>query len=1275
MTAIAGVHLLRGTPLGWLPVADVPVAVWAESEGAGDDVRLELSTAVSAEVQAKKGLNRGPALWDALEALITAIRDKHFDYGALAVAPNSSGTIREDLTKDLKRLGQGRSDQLTEIGSELHRRLLDIGGAWEQACQRVNIRVVHALSAENADIMAAIEALRWVCADESRAGAAWSALYRDAVALIEHRGRWAMTHLVGLLQRESIEIRDADFPAAISMKLADWVFSTRDCFTLPTARKRLPLSTLLEMRVVGTAIEQPNTEDAAEALARYHDAVGALERDAPIFDAEWTGRFRHRAVVVAGPGLGKSTLMTLLASSYASDGFPVLDVKLKPIAAAMARGDSFEHALRNQALDGSGITPECFNSAKLNDLVILVDGLDDCGGNHDAVARAIRAFASGHPTARIVVTTRPIGYTTAALADWKHYRLLPPDKNHGSAHLAKLLGALNDAEDSLQVAKHELAKSRAAEAISTSPHLLGMAAVLISSSGELPDTRPRLYSELIGLFETVGGAVVLRPSSSHIAAHVLNGLGWLLMQDSLVSADTLTERCAELLAEPMGSTKLAMTERVETVLCYWEQLGIIEQLHHNGTAYWTFVHKTFTEFTAARYLKDLPDEQRTKHLNLLVDQPDWHETIAFAGGLGLGDEIARLLVERRASGYSGQMERALAIAGDRDAEVTDGFVQQLTVLAFAAVQAEEEDRFSVGLALSDLAKIHSSIVGPIAAKYLHDERSAVKLVAWASVVSAEFGSYGADELAQVLSTLLPTISKSMSASLLGGLRLFSDKDRDLIECIALAALDAQPDANLKNFAETQLGHEAFGSLRFEGKVTTLLRARGIAEEVELPWRRSSALSAIAPLNTEEWRHASVSALRALAEAVLAESGEAGSAGPEPSRLYQFGALITLTGFNEVPAYDVYRWEGIYDATAVRTVVQALVHASAIDPQALSAEAATVVRWANAEDGFRPFDLDIPHVDVPEPDWHKAAALIPDRAMLVAGMNHGSIWMAFVAGNILAASTLTQEESRSLLNDAAGEASLWAATEVVQGQQSIDVANEVILDRLAGPLSSGAEYLFKGLEKGKVEFSLSLCEVIRRGLASESCEIASAAANLAKSLAERGQPLEVQDIIDAYDKWLDYESKYEGDATPSSPRETLLKLLIAQNAIDDNRLLATLADKQFGVCNVGKERVLDAIVMSESLRNTVIDRILSRSLPPAIAASVLQHETPISDEQTRALETLISEPDPAWRRVGVELLRQCYFGSDQIVEYCAKLSADDKDEIRRAAKQRLIDATT
>jgi len=1282
VTTIAGVHLLRGTPLGWFPVADVPLAVWAESEGPGDDVRLELTPAVAAEIQAKKGLTRGPRLWETLETLITAVRDDRLDYAMLTVAPDSSRTVREDLANDFKRIGQGRHDHLTKIGAELHHRLRDIDGAWEQACQRVRIRVVHALDADGADIGAAIESLRRVCADEAQANAAWDALYRDALALIEHRGRWTMTHLIGLLQQAGIAIRDADFPAAVASKLACWVRSTNDSFTLPATRKRLPLSVLLEMRAVGTTIEQPDADDAAAALARYHDEAATLDRDAPIYDAEWTGQFVHRAVVVAGPGLGKSTLMTLLANRYATNGFPVLSVRLKPIAAAMERGESFDHALRSRALDGSGITPERFDSANLGNLVILADGLDDCGGNHEDVARALYAFAVGHPSARIVVTTRPIGYTTAALADWKHYRLLPPDKAYGAEHLAKLLSALQDSgdttEDSPQVATRELAKSRAAEAISSSPHLMGMAAALISSSGELPDTRPRLYSELIGLFETAAGATETRPVSATIAAHVLNGLGWLLMQDSLASAGVLTERCAELLAMPMDRTPLAMAELVEPALRYWEQVGIIEQLHHDGTAYWTFIHKAFTEFTAARYIKALPDEQRADQLDRLVDQPDWHEVIAFAGGLGLGDEIARLFVERLASGYLGQIERALALAGDKDAEVTDAVVQQLTELAFEAVAGEGGDRFSVGLALAELAEVHPAIVGPIATQSLHDERCAVQLVAWACVATAAPMSYGADDLARVLSALLPNVSKGLSVTLLGSIQLSSkrlsgEKDRDLVERIALAALAAQPDSDLKAFAETQLNHGALRTRRFQRKAEALLRRRGVAEEIELPWAPSSASLAFALRNPPyEWHRAAASAQRALAETVAFQAEHTDSTSPELAWLPQFAALVALTGFNNVPPRDVYTWEKAYDAAAVRHVLQALVHASAIDSQALSAEAAAVLRRANADDQSGPLDLDLPDVDVPEPDWRKAAALMTERAPLVAAMNHGSVWMAYVAGNILATSSATPEQSSSLLEDATGP-SLWAATQVVQEQQPRDVANALILNRITEPLPDGAEYLFKGLETGRIEGSPAVCEAIRRGLDDASPKIADAASDLATDLAERGQPLEAKLIVDAYDDWLVREPEQEGNVVPPSPRETLLKLLITQNVLDNDRLLAALSDTRSDVLAIAKERMLEVIGTSERLRAAVIERIASRSLAPRIAASVLQCQPPFSNEQIRALKTLVDEQAPEWRRVGAELLRRCYLSADEITELGAKLSEDDEAEIRQVVEQRLAAA--
>lgn len=59
--AAAAVHMLRGTSTGWLEeeATAVPVAVWAETKGPGDDIRLEFDKGKTAEAQVKRGLRVG----------------------------------------------------------------------------------------------------------------------------------------------------------------------------------------------------------------------------------------------------------------------------------------------------------------------------------------------------------------------------------------------------------------------------------------------------------------------------------------------------------------------------------------------------------------------------------------------------------------------------------------------------------------------------------------------------------------------------------------------------------------------------------------------------------------------------------------------------------------------------------------------------------------------------------------------------------------------------------------------------------------------------------------------------------------------------------------------------------------------------------------------------------------------------------------------------------------------------------------------------------------
>ncbi|MCA1408237.1 hypothetical protein I6F26_24945 [Ensifer sp. IC3342] len=210
VTAFVAVRALRAVPLVWLEgiVSDVPVAVWAETNGPGDDICVELESGDVLEVQVKKGLDRGSVLWDSLERLALGIQENTIRYGVLAVAPDSSLTVRNDLSRDIERLGQGRTDDLTAIGSELNNRLARLGIEAAKVCANLRVRVVNGLAADGIHITAAKDALRWVCIDEQKAEDAWNELYRDCIAMMEIRGRRTRERFIQVLESIGIEVRN-----------------------------------------------------------------------------------------------------------------------------------------------------------------------------------------------------------------------------------------------------------------------------------------------------------------------------------------------------------------------------------------------------------------------------------------------------------------------------------------------------------------------------------------------------------------------------------------------------------------------------------------------------------------------------------------------------------------------------------------------------------------------------------------------------------------------------------------------------------------------------------------------------------------------------------------------------------------------------------------------------------------------------------------------------------------------------------------------------------
>ena len=247
VTAIAEVHVAGGAALLWLYgiANDIPTAVFSESGGPGDDIRLLLQDGSAVEIQVKRNLSAGDRLWDPLLELARALHEKTIAYGLLIVSPDSSSTVRHDLAHDILRMGDGRSDGLKPIAQRFRTLLESAVLPVQNICSRLRIVTVHAFDRDAASVVAARAVLARLCADASQIGPAWDRLLHDATLLIEHRGQRTSIQVLTVLKSGGIRIEDSAAkasPLALLSALTRWAFEANASFTVFGVRQPLPLA-------------------------------------------------------------------------------------------------------------------------------------------------------------------------------------------------------------------------------------------------------------------------------------------------------------------------------------------------------------------------------------------------------------------------------------------------------------------------------------------------------------------------------------------------------------------------------------------------------------------------------------------------------------------------------------------------------------------------------------------------------------------------------------------------------------------------------------------------------------------------------------------------------------------------------------------------------------------------------------------------------------------------------------------------------------------------
>lgn len=1282
VSAIAAVHLARGIPIGWLKdvTVDIPISLLAETGGPGDDIRLQFQDGSVAEIQAKRGIRIGEKFWKSLLNLATAIDPGNISYGVVAVCPNSSGSIRNHMARDVIRMGQGRQDDLSSFGHKLKKLLAAKSLDVERVCARLRIVTVHALETDSASVLAARAELAHLCTDVQ---GAWDRIYLDAHLLIELRGQRTAVTILQLLRSAGIELRvDAiNSPVALLQKLSAWVVGANDRFSVFGIAKSLPLETSwIDLKAIVQEEDQVNDDDLANALERYHSWDSrSNSRDATKIDTETLGQFVKRCVIVAGPGMGKTTLLKRLARIYAKTVHPVLRVSLKTVAARIkTSGQGVEESILDLGLDGSGLDAKDLRRVNLQNAVLLCDGLDECGHLQAEVAQGLLNLAEGYPHCRIISTTRPIGYDTSLLRLWRHYELLPLDSFGAKQHIAKLLKGVLDEEsqefkNTLAFAEAQLDLSHVKMVASRSPMLLGFIASLSLKFVSAGDSRTDLYRQLFKLIEDAPSS---RPGDKNFGSALMVGfleiLGWNLLAYPYETLANTLQRCAQDIAPELGQPLLRAEDTCQRCTRRWEDLGMLEQVCFQSDKGITFVHKTFGEYAAARRFAKLEPLQQDAALRSHVAEGAWAETIKFACSMGLAEKVvsSTLTIIENGDLRPDILKRAFEYLNESPEEVQDMVTESLFKQAWEFVLSPYQTQaLRAGLELAKIAPEYSA-VSSRATRELNHHQPWTKLTAWVCVCGASPEYFNYHDLLNMLKEI-PSTDYRLKRLLPRGLML-GDPMTELVESFVLSAaheiLRHGPDP--KDFAvlQTVLDQEVGQTTSFYSAIAELLEPHGWRPQKDHFAKIKNLFSSQA--YWENRRNEYFAFLEALdVPSVEVNIGEQPA---DDTILMYLSGFIDASHFWQLPASHVLKWRSEEEADIAKEVLQAVAAISGVERNGLTSDVRRLLSMLKAgTDDMIGFHIHkrLVHVDT-MPDWEHAKHLSISLDTLEQAMLHRSMWIVMLAANLLGNKANKEQLYpiiERLLNKGIGT-TLWATAQLTKELETSD-AIELIRMRLLKPMSRGCDHLFKTV--GELSSSLDdskTLQVLKNGLLCKYPKVAIEAAKVARKVAVELQADLKEVFWESYRHWQVNEEPYPtaGGVIPDSPRAALVKAILMVDVVNDAELISMSADPRSDVREAGNQAMLDRLVESEHFRDKFLAAVLKEKLTLFLLDKALKNETPFSLRQCTMIKGMLDGEDPQKRYVAMMVLSAPYSTAEETQRYAQRMLGDEEADIRERA---------
>jgi len=335
----------------------------------------------------------------------------------------------------------------------------------------------------------------------------------------------------------------------------------------------------------------------------------------------------NHMVILGNPGIGKTCLLRYIALKASTNAGESLGIgkRLLPVLIPLKEYPQFGHDqmfkefvfhyIKNRICSLSEEVLEYF--LERNSFFFLLDGLDEVVSESDRIqiSRQVEQFMAQYPRTRMILTSRPAGYRTAALIGAiPHFTLAEFNDDEIREFLVKWFTFLEKVEEEFEEGKAEEKANNLLHVMVTRERILRLARnpllltilVLIHRVGrKLPERRAEFYEYAVrtvaGTWETWKSLHIDRkiPDQGKILA-VLEKIGFLLhneKQENVVQAEELRIWLKDAMEEELGSSSEAEIDDFIWMLS--ERAGLLTE---RGLGLYGFVHLTFQEHFAARYI-------------------------------------------------------------------------------------------------------------------------------------------------------------------------------------------------------------------------------------------------------------------------------------------------------------------------------------------------------------------------------------------------------------------------------------------------------------------------------------------------------------------------------------------------------------------------------------------------------------------------------------------------------------------------------------------------